>query len=112
MGWQQLKYGMNTNQIQLPKTTAVGYCGVLIFRQTMSNQPEELASSLLIRKKKECKEIDFVIPYDSGADAKEVEKIETYQDLAQNQRIIENENSHSYHNRAVWGRPQRNLEKD
>ena len=34
------------------------------------------------KEKKECKIIDFAMPYDSRVNAKEVEKIEKYQDLA------------------------------
>ena len=37
---------------------------------------------LIDKEKKECKIIDFAIPYDSRVNAKEMEKIETYQDLA------------------------------
>ena len=37
---------------------------------------------LIDKEKKECKMIDFAIPYDSRVNAKEMEKIEKYQDLA------------------------------
>ena len=37
---------------------------------------------LIDKGKKECKIIDFAIPYDSRVNAKEMEKIEKYQDLA------------------------------
>ena len=37
---------------------------------------------LIDKEKKECKIIDFAIPYDSRVNAKEMEKIEKYQDLA------------------------------
>ena len=37
---------------------------------------------LIEKEKKECKIIDFAIPYDSTVNAKEMEKVEKYQDLA------------------------------
>ena len=37
---------------------------------------------LIDKEKKECKIIDFAIPYDSRVNAKEMEKTEKYQDLA------------------------------
>ena len=38
------------------------------------------------KKNKTCKIIDFAVPYDSRVDAKEMEKIERYQDLARELR--------------------------
>ena len=43
-----------------------------------------------------CKIIDFAVPYDNRVDAKEMEKIEKYQDLARELRKIWKKRSESY----------------
>ena len=42
------------------------------------------------KKNNICKIIDFAVPYDSRVDAKEMEKIEKYQDLAREQKKVWN----------------------
>ena len=68
---------------------------------------------LIDKGKKECKIIDIAIPYDSRANATEMEKIEKYQDLAREvQRLWKHANeSHSYYNRCTWDDPEETFQK-
>ena len=73
MGWLHQKDGMNTNQKQLPKTSKLLWDFSI---QTDHVIQARRADVILIDKgKKECKIIDFAIPYDGRVNATEMEKM-------------------------------------
>ena len=68
---------MNTNQKQLPKMWDFS---IQTDHVIQARRPDVI---FIYKGKKECKIIDFAIPYDSRVNTKEMEKMEKYQDLAQ-----------------------------
>ena len=68
---------------------------------------------LIDKGKKECKTIDFAIPYDSRVNAKEMEKNrKVSRSSSGSTEIMEHANeSHSYYNRCTWDNPEETFQK-